>query len=376
MHKRILIGLVVFLGLGATILGLVGAKAQQLGAMKAADKERPTEPVTTAKAQLQTWNPTLYSVGTLTAENGVTLSAEVPGTVTRIEFESGAQVEQGTLLAQLDVSVEQAQLRSAEASAELARLNAERIRELRSRDTLAQAELDAAEAQLKQAIANAEAIRAAIDKKTFRAPFSGTLGIRKVNVGQYVNSGQAIVELQTLAPIHVDFALPQQRVVDLAVGQPVEVTTDGVSGTKFLGKITALEALVDSATRNVRVRATLANEGAKLRPGMFANVEVVLPAGDPVVVVPASAILYAPYGDSVFVIERRKNAEGAEETVVRQQTVRLGLTRGDFVAVTSGVQAGDEVVSTGAFKLRNGGTVRINNSVAPAAELAPKPANS
>ena len=376
MHKRILIGLVVFLGLGATILGLVGAKAQQLGAMKAADKERPTEPVTTAKAQLQTWNPTLYSVGTLTAENGVTLSAEVPGTVTRIEFESGAQVEQGTLLAQLDVSVEQAQLRSAEASAELARLNAERNRELRSRDTLAQAELDAAEAQLKQAIANAEAIRAAIDKKTFRAPFSGTLGIRKVNVGQYVNSGQAIVELQTLAPIHVDFALPQQRVVDLAVGQPVEVTTDGVSGTKFLGKITALEALVDSATRNVRVRATLANEGAKLRPGMFANVEVVLPAGDPVVVVPASAILYAPYGDSVFVIERRKNAEGAEETVVRQQTVRLGLTRGDFVAVTSGVQAGDEVVSTGAFKLRNGGTVRINNSVAPAAELAPKPANS
>ncbi len=376
MHKRILIGLLVFLGLGATILGLVGAKAQQLGAMEAADKERPTEPVTTAKAQLQTWNPTLYSVGTLTAENGVTLSAEVPGTVTRIEFESGAQVEQGTLLAQLDVSVEQAQLRSAEASAELARLNAERIRELRSRDTLAQAELDAAEAQLKQAVANAEAIRAAIDKKTFRAPFSGTLGIRKVNVGQYVNSGQAIVELQTLAPIHVDFALPQQRVVDLAVGQPVEVTTDGVSGTKFLGKITALEALVDSATRNVRVRATLANEGAKLRPGMFANVEVLLPAGEPVVVVPASAILYAPYGDSVFVIERRKNAEGAEETVVRQQTVRLGLTRGDFVAVTSGVQAGDEVVSTGAFKLRNGGTVRINNSVAPAAELAPKPANS
>ena len=344
--------------------------------MKDADKERPTEAVTTAKAQQQSWNPTLYSVGTLTAENGVTLSAEVAGTVTRIDFESGAKVAQGTLLAQLDVSVEQAQLRSAEASAELARLNAERIRELRSRDTLAQSELDAAEAQLKQAIANAEAIRAAIDKKTFRAPFSGTLGIRKVNVGQYVNSGQAIVELQTLDPIHVDFALPQQRVVDLAVGQPVEVTTDGVSGTKFIGKITALEPLVDSATRNVRVRATLANEGAKLRPGMFANVEVLLPAGAPVVVVPASAILYAPYGDSVFVVERKKNAEGVEETVVRQQTVRLGLTRGDFVAVTSGVQAGDEIVSTGAFKLRNGAAVRINNSVAPAAELAPKPANS
>jgi membrane fusion protein, multidrug efflux system len=376
MHKRIIIGLVVILGLGAIVAGLVGAKAQQLGAMKAATNVMPVEAVTTAKAQQQTWNPTLYSVGTLTAENGVTLSSEIAGTVAKIDFESGSQVAQGTLLAQLDVSVEQAQLRSAEASAELARLNAERIRELRNKDTLAQADLDTVEAQLKQAVANAEAIRASIEKKTFRAPFAGTLGIRKVTVGQYVNAGQAIVELQTLDPIHVDFALPQQRVVDLAVGQPVEVTTDGASGAKFTGKITAFDPRIDPATRNLRVRATLANDGSRLRPGMFANVEVLLPSGEPVVVVPASAVLYAPYGDSVFVVERKRDDKGVVGTTVRQQTVRLGLARGDFVVILSGVQAGDEIVSTGAFRLRNGAAVLINNSVAPAAELAPKPANS
>ncbi len=376
MHKRILIGLSVLLGLGAIVAALLGAKAQQLKAMDAAENVLPVEAVTTAKAQTQSWNPTLYSVGTLTSENGVTLSAEVAGTVAKIDFESGAKVAAGTLLAQFDVSVEAADLRAAEATAELAHLSAERVRELRSRDTLAQSELDAAEAQLKQATARVEAIHASIEKKTFRAPFSGTLGIRKVNIGQYVNAGQAIVELQTLDPIHVDFALPQQRVVDLSVGQTVEVTTDGVSGLKFTGKITSLDPMVDPGTRNLRVRATLANEGARLRPGMFANVEVLLPAGEPVVVVPASAVLYAPYGDSVFVIERKKNAKGEEATTVRQQTVRLGLTRGDFVVVTSGVSAGDEIVSTGAFKLRNGAPVLINNSVVPAAELAPKPTNS
>lgn len=376
MHKRILIGIAVLLGLGVVVAGLVGAKAQQISAMEAAPNVLPTETVTTAVAQQQTWHPTFYSVGTLTAENGITISSEEAGTVARIEFESGAKVAKDTLLAQLDISVEQAQLRSAEATAELARLNAERIRELRSRDTLAQSELDAAEAQLKQAVANVEGIRATIEKKTFRAPFAGTLGIRKVNLGQYVTAGQAIVELQTLEPIHVDFSLPQQRVVDIAVGQPVEVTTDGVSGARFTGRITALDPLIDANTRNLRVRATLANEGARLRPGMFANVEVVLPATEPVVVVPASAILYAPYGDSVFVIEHAKGEQGEAATTVRQQTVRLGESRGDFIVVTSGVKPGDEIVSTAAFKLRNGAPVRIDNSVAPAAELAPKPANS
>jgi membrane fusion protein (multidrug efflux system) len=376
MNKRILIGLFVLLGLGAVVGSLIGAKKQQFSAMGAAGAKAPVESVTVAKATQQTWNPTLRSVGTLTAENGVTLSAEVAGTVAKIDFESGAKVAQGTLLAQLDVSVEQAQLRSAEASAELARLNAERIRELRNKDTLAQADLDTVEAQLKQATANAEAIRAAIDKKTFRAPFAGSLGIRKVTIGQYVNAGQAIVDLQTLDPIHVDFTLPQQHVVDLAVGQEVQVTTDGASGVVFAGRITALEPRVDTATRSLRVRATLSNTGERLRPGMFANVEVVLPAGAPVVAIPASAVLFAPYGDSVYVLERKQDEKGAELLTVRQQTVRLGATRGDFVSVISGLNAGDEVVSTAAFKLRNGASVTINNAVVPPAELEPKPANT
>lgn len=376
MNKRILIGLCVLLGLGAVIGGLLGAKAQQFGAMGAAAPQVPTEAVTTAKVLQQAWNPVIKSVGTLTAENGATLSAEVAGTVAKIDFESGAKVAKGTLLAQLDVSVEQAQLRSSEASAELARLNAERIRELRSKDTLAQADLDSVEAQLKQATANAEAIRAAIEKKTFRAPFAGTLGIRKVNVGQYVNAGQAIVELQTLDPIHADFTLPQQRVVDLAVGQQVQVTTDGALGVVFAGTITALDPRVDTATRSLRVRATLANTGERLRPGMFANVDVVLPAGAPVLAIPSSAVLFAPYGDSVYVLERKKDEKGTELITVRQQTVRLGVTRGDFVSVLSGLNAGDEVVSTGAFKLRNGAKVTINNEVVPPAELEPKPANT
>ena len=376
MPKRILIAFAVFLGLGVVIAGLIGAKAQQFSAMGAAGPQAGTEAVTTVKVEAQSWNPTLKAVGTLTAENGVTMSAQVAGTVARIAFESGAKVEAGTLLAQLDVRVEEAQLKAVEARADLARINVERIRELRSRDTLAQAELDTGEAQVKQASAEVEAIKAAIEKKTFRAPFAGTLGIRKVNVGQYVNAGQAIVELQTLDPIHVDFTLPQRNVAEIAVGQEVAVTTDGARDAVFAGKVTSLDPRVDPTTRNVRVRATLANTGERLRPGMFANVEVLLPAGAPVVVIPSSAVLFAPYGDSVFVIERTKGEDGKEATKVRQQTVRLGATRGDFVAVLSGLNPGEEIVSTGAFKLRNGATVIITNAVVPPAQLDPKPANT
>jgi membrane fusion protein (multidrug efflux system) len=375
MYKRIIIGIAVVLGLGAVIVALGAAKAQQFKAMGSGGPQAQVESVTTAKAEAQTWNPTLKAVGTLTAENGVTLSAEVAGTVLRIDFESGAKVEQGTLLAQLDVRVEEAQLKAAEARADLARINVERTRELRSRDTLAQSELDAGEAQVKQATADVEAIKAAIEKKSFRAPFSGRLGIRKVNVGQYVNAGQAIVELQTLHPIHVDFSLPQRNISDIAVGQAVAVTTDGTTEV-FAGKVTSLDPRVDPATRNLRARATLDNTGERLRPGMFANVDVLLPAGSPVVVIPSSAVLFAPYGDSVFVVEHQKGEDGKESLVVRQQTIRLGATRGDFVAVLSGLKAGEEVVSTGAFKLRNGGTVTINNTVVPPAQLEPKPANT
>jgi membrane fusion protein (multidrug efflux system) len=377
MPKRILIGIAVFLGLAAVIAALFWEKfPHQIGAMQSAPPPMQVEAVTTAKADQQTWNPTLNSVGTLTAENSVTLSAEVAGTIVRLEFESGAKVEKGALLAQLDVAVEEAQLRSAEARAELARLNAERVRELRKNQTVAQSDLDAAEAQFKGTIADVEALRAQIEKKTFRAPFTGRLGIRQISLGQFVNAGNPIVTLEALDPIHVDFALPQQRIADIAVGQDIRVSTDGVGDQVFTGRVTAIDPHVDPATRNVRVRGTLSNAGEKLRSGMFATVELVLPATAPVIVIRASSVLYAPYGNSVFIVEHKKDAKGAEQATARQQTVRLGVTRGDFVTVISGVLPGDEVVSTGAFKLRNGISVRVNNDIVVPAELAPKPANS
>jgi membrane fusion protein (multidrug efflux system) len=377
MQKRILIGVVVVATLMLIIGGLYWEKfPHQIGTMASAANVVPVEAVTTALATQQTWNPVLASVGSITAENGVTISAEVAGTVAKIEFESGAKVAAGALLAQLDVRVEEAQLKSAEARAELARLNAERVRELRRQTTVAQADLDAAEAQFKGATADAEALRAAIEKKTFRAPFDGRLGIRQVSVGQFVNNGNPIVTLEALAPLYVDFSLPQQNTTDLAVGQEVRVTTDGAADTTFAGLISAIDPRVDPNSRNLRVRATLTRPDGKLRPGMFANVDVVLPSRAPVIVIPSSAVLYAPYGDSVFIVETRKNAQGVATKVVRQAFVRLGIARGDFVAVISGVKAGDEIVSTGAFKLRNDAPVNVQNGIVPPGSLNPQPENS
>jgi membrane fusion protein, multidrug efflux system len=377
MQKKLLILAVVIVALVLVGGGLFWEKfPHQFGAMGKAPNAAPVEAVTTAKAAQETWNPTLTSVGTLTAENGITISAEVAGTIAKIAFESGARVEKGTLIAQLDVQVEEAQLKSAEARAELARLNADRVRELRSKDTVSQADLDAAEAQFKGANADAEALRALIERKTFRAPFTGRLGIRQINLGQFVNNGNPVVTLQAIDLLYVDFSLPQQSVSALAVGQEVRVTTDGVAGATFTGKISAIDPRVDPSTRNLRLRATLANPEEKLRPGMFANVEVVLPAGQPTVVIPSSAVLYAPYGDSVFIVDTKKNEQGVEQRVARQAFVRLGAARGDFVSVLSGLKPGDEIVSTGAFKLRNGSVVNVQNGLVPPPSLNPKPENS
>jgi len=376
--KKLIIGAVVVLTLVAIIGGLYGEKIlHQFGMLKTMPRPVMVEAVTTAKAAKAKWDSSLNAVGSVVAENGITLSSEVAGTVAKIAFESGAKIEQGIVLAQLDVQVETAQLKAAEAAAELARLNAVRIRELRSRDTLAQSDLDTVEAQLQQAAAQVEGIRAAIEKKTFRAPFAGRLGIRQVNLGQFVASGQAIVTLEQLDPIHVDFALPQQRISQVVVGQDVRVTTDAAPGVAFAGRITAIDSRVDPSTRNLRVRATLVNADEKLHPGMFATVQVIIPATTPVVVIPSSSILYAPFGDSVFIVEQKTDDKtGKVQPIARQQTVRLGATQGDFVVVTSGVNDGDEVVSTGAFKLSNGAPVNVQNGYAPPAELNPKPANS
>ena len=237
-------------------------------------------------------------------------------------------------------------------------------------------EYDQATAQQKQTEANVGQIRATIERKTIRAPFSGTLGIRKVNLGQYLSAGNAVVQLQALNPIYVNFGLPQQALGQVRVGRSLRVTSEDLPGKAFTGKVTALDSVIDQTTRNVQVQATLANPEGKLQPGMFVQVEVVLGASRTVVPLPASAVSYAPYGDSVFVITDLKDPKGHSYRGVRQQFVKLEGSRGDQVAVVSGLNPGDEVVTSGVFKLRNGAAVQVNNKVQPGNNPAPKPEDS
>ena len=337
----------------------------------------PAETVTATTAKEQNWENDITATGSVVAVQGVTVATEMAGKISKIAFESGATVAAGDLLVQLDTSTEEAQLRSAEAGSALAKLNLDRGKELVQKNTMAQAELDTADAQAKQADAAADGIRAVIAKKTIRAPFAGRLGLRLVNLGQILKEGDAIASLQTLDPIYVNFSLPQQRLAELVVGGLVRVTSDAAPGETLEGKVTAVNPDVDPLTRNVRVQATLTNAGEKLRPGMFATVTVVLPTKENVRVIPVSAVLYAPYGDSVFVIDEKKNEKtGAVEKILRQQFVRLGTARGDFVAVVSGLKEGESIVTSGVFKLRPGEAVVIDNTLAPDAQLAPKPDNT
>lgn len=358
---------------------LVGIKMLQFKAMAAAGANMvmPPETVTSAPVREEQWPDLVVATGSAAAVQGVTVGAEMGGKVSQIEFEAGAVVKAGDLLVQLDTTTEEAQLRAAQATADLAKANLARSRELTEKSTISKAELDASDAQFKQATAQADAIRAVIGKKTIRAPFAGRLGLRLVNLGQILKDGDPITTLQTLDPIYINFSVPQQRLAVLDAGVAVRVTTDAAPGKVFEGKITAVSPEVDVATRNVRVQATVSNDGEKLRAGMFANVEVVLPKVENVLVIPATAVSYAPFGDSVFVIEEKKNEkDGKMERVLRQQFIRLGTARGDFVAVTSGLKAGDAIVTSGVFKLRPGMAVVIDNTLAPKAELAPTPDNT
>jgi membrane fusion protein (multidrug efflux system) len=318
----------------------------------------------------------LPAVGSVTPAQGVVVAPEIGGTVAEIAFESGASVNKGDLLVRLDTSSEEAQLRAAEATAQLAKANLDRARELRQSNTNSPAELDAADAQAKQAQAQADSIRAIIAKKTIRAPFTGSLGLRLVNLGQVVKEGEPISTLQTLDPIYVNFSVPQQQLALLTVGSAVNARSDAAPGQTFSGQINAISPEVDQATRNVRVQATLSNAGGKLRGGMFAGVEIVLPTASRVLAIPATAVLYAPYGDSVFVLDEKKDATGKPGKVLRQQFVRLGETRGDFVSVVDGLKAGETVVTSGVFKLRSGMPVVVDNTLAPDSQLAPQPKNS
>ncbi|MCB1826367.1 MAG: efflux RND transporter periplasmic adaptor subunit [Candidatus Competibacteraceae bacterium] len=376
MTKKIILALLGVLLLVGALASLKFLQFQTLFA-QGANFTPPPETVTTAEVTRETWRPTLSAVGSIAPVQGVMLSAEVAGTVKRIAFESGANVRTGELLVELDNGVEQAQLRSAVASAELARANLARARDLRGKNMVSQADLDSANAQAKQADAQIDNIRAVIEKKTIRAPFTGRAGIRQVNLGQFLDTGASIVTLQSLDPVYVDFSLPQQRLAQLKTGMAVRVTTDAFPGRDFEGQLTAISPEVETVTRNVRLQATLANSPGLLRPGMYVDVAAVLPATEQVLMIPATAVLYAPYGDSVFVVEDKKDEKtGTVGKVLNQRFVRLGKTRGDFVVVDSGLNVGQTIVTTGVFKLRNGMKVLVDNKLAPDFQINPKPADS
>jgi membrane fusion protein, multidrug efflux system len=378
MLKKTLLFIAGLIGFGLLIVGpLIIAKKNQFKAMAAAPMMMPITAVTAAPVASQKWENVINATGSLVPVQGVTVAAEMPGKIVKISFEPGAAVKAGDVLVQFDISTEEAQLRAAEATAALAKANLERARGLRESNTNSPAELDAADAQAKQAAAQADTLRAVIAKKTVRAAFAGRLGLRLVNLGQILREGDAITTLQTLDPIYVNFSVPQQRLSLLKAGTKVRMMTDAAAGDVFDGEITALNAEVDPMTRNVRVQATIPNREEKLRAGMFANVEVVLPAQHEVLAIPVTAVSYAPYGDSVFVIDETKDEKsGKSQQVLRQQFVRLGVARGDFVDVVDGLKAGQQVVTSGVFKLRAGMPVMIDNKLAPPAQLSPTPKNA
>src|SRR2546423_3977995 len=350
-------------GLILLVVILVGIKVMQIGKMMSSPMVMPATTVTSATVKEEDWAPILSAVGSVSAVQGAILSTDLAGTVAEVKFESGAVAKKGDVLVKLVASQEEADL-------ELARNDLARARDLASRKVISKAEIDAAESKFKQK-------EGVVAKKEVRAPFDGQLGIRQVNVGQMIKEGQQVVALTALDPLYVDFALPQQELAKLSAGFEVRVLSDAIPGRAFKGKLTAVNSMVDSVTRNVTLQATLENPDHALHPGMFGKIEVVLPEKHKTLVVPGSAISYAPFGDSVFVIEKKKDPKtGKESQTIRQQFVRIGEARGDFVSITDGLKGGETLVSTGVFKLRNGMTVTINNELAPKPQLNPKPVDS
>jgi membrane fusion protein (multidrug efflux system) len=371
MAKRMIIMLLL---MAALVGGLGFLKYRQVEAAIAmgASFQMPPTAVTTVIAKRETWPSTLSVIGTAAAIEGVTVSADLPGTVDKIHFESGESVQEGDILVELDTRQEKAQLANVEAQRDLAHVQYGRSEQLVKAGVISKSEFDNAAAQQKATEAQVGDIKAAIARKTIHAPFSGILGIRQISLGQYLAAGQAIVSLQALNPIYVNFGVPQQETPKMKIGRALHVTNSDVAGMAFNGKITALDSVINEQTRNIQIQATVQNPGAKLRPGMYVQVE--LPLGEPrgVIPLPASAINYAPYGDSVYVVTDMKDAKtGKTYRGVRQQIVKIEGSRGDQVAITSGLNPGDEVVSAGVFRLRNAAPVEINNVVKP--DNSPKP---
>ncbi len=351
----------------------------------------PPIAITATEVLEQTWPTTIEAVGTLTAVNGIAVSAEVAGVVQSIRFQSGDRVKAGTVLITLDSVVDQAELRTIEAQQDLAETELARGRELFGSDVMAKSQFDRIESEAAQTSARAEAQRALIAKKTIRAPFAGVLGIRQANLGQYVSPGTPLVTLQSLDPIYVNFSLPEQRLGVLTAGLPVTAGVDAFSDATFEGRISAIEPRVNESTRNFDLQATFRNTDARLQPGLFARIRIALPKQERYVVVPQTAVSYNPYGNSVYVIQEAAAgasdgptpppAEGAQTApsgqgptlTVTRRLIKTGPTRGDFVAVTEGLKPGERVATSGLLKLRNDAVVIVNNTVTPGADLQPSP---
>jgi membrane fusion protein (multidrug efflux system) len=375
MARRMILTVGVLVVL-VTALGFVKFRQVQSAIAAGSSFQPPPTAVTSLIARQEQWSGSLNVIGSAEAVQGVTVSADLPGIVDKIHFESGQAVHQGDVLVELDTRQEHAQLASLEAQRDLAKISFGRTQELVKEGVISRVEYDQATAQQKSTEANVAEIRATIERKTIRAPFTGILGIRKVNLGQYLAAGGAIVPLQSLNPIYVNFGVPQQTSAQVHVGRTLRVTTEDIAGQAFAGRVTAIDSVIDETTRNIQIQATLPNPEGKLRPGMFVNVDVVTGTPQSVIALPTSAINYAPYGDSVYVISDMKDPKGQTYRGVRQQFVKVGPSRGDQVAILSGVKPGDEVVTSGVFKLRNGAAVQVNNKVQPGNNPAPKPEDS
>lgn len=366
MKKRIVITVLIALGVFAAIFGYKFLTIRKMMAAMAGVKPPPTT-VSAAIVKEETWPNTIYAVGALKTHQGVAVKAELEGLVREVAAVSGQAVEAGALLVQLDTSVETAQLSGLEAQARLAELNLNRARELRANGTNTPNDLDTAETTVQQTRSAVEQLKATIAKKRIVAPFAGRLGIVQVYPGQFLSKGDALVVLESINPIHADFSLPQQEIARVAAGQAVQLTVDAYPGRTFTGQITAISPRVNDATRNLDVRATLANDDEALRPGMFAKIEVVLPASERALVIPSAAVVYNPYGETVYVLT---------DNVAHQRFIKTGASRGDLTQVREGLKAGDQIVTSGQIKLRNGSAVKVDNTAAPDANPAPKPVES
>lgn len=374
MFKKILFAVSLFALIGSIVAFVVLTKLAQFGSGDASAGGPPPETISTFVVERQVWERGIDAVGTVEPIQGVLLENEVAGVVDSINFANGAPVKAGDVLVQFNIQVEQAQLRAARADLGLAEVEFERNQRLRESGNIPQSQLDRAVADLERAKAEVENIEAIIERKTIRAPFDGRAGIRRINLGQFLSTGAPIVSVQAFDRVYINFNLPQSSLGKITEGLTIDVSSDGFPGETFTGKVTAINPLVDPVTRSVEIQGTIENTADKLRSGLFVRVRIRMPEDDNVLVVPSTAILYAPYGNSVYKVVDAEDADGGQ--VVNQSFVRIGRRLGDFVAIESGLVEGDVIVSAGAFKLRNNAPVRINNDLAPQPEKAPTPPNT